>query len=83
MTTIKSTTNCPTCLSECNVEGDLTKNYVPKYTNETHPFSEDDVLQIIQGLKNYTHESHTILGHDEREPIEFLELWKSQRNKLI
>jgi hypothetical protein len=34
--TIKSVTNCPTCNSECKVNGGTTKYYVPvkKYTEE-------------------------------------------------
>lgn len=50
---------------------------------ETHPFSEEDVLDLIQSLKDYTHESHVILGQDEREPIEFLEIWKSKQIKTL
>ena len=31
------------------------------------------MIELVQSLKDYTHESHTILGHDEREASEFVE----------
>lgn len=41
--TIKSVTNCPTCGSECKVEGGTTHHYVPikKYT-------EEDILELFK-----------------------------------
>ena len=56
---------------------------VNKTTQETNSFSEADMLNMIQSLKDYTHESHSILGFDEREPKEFLEIWKEQQIKTI
>jgi hypothetical protein len=32
----------------------------------------------VQGLKDYTHESHTILGHDEREASEFVDIFYNE-----
>jgi hypothetical protein len=36
---------------------------------------KEDMLDLIQSLKDYTKEGHVILGHDEREPEEFLNIW--------
>jgi hypothetical protein len=33
------------------------------------------MIQLVQGLKDYTHESHTILGYDEREASEFVDIF--------
>lgn len=52
-------------------------------SKETHPFSKADVLDIIQSLKDYTHESHKVLGHDEREPEEFLQIWKEEQLETL
>ena len=52
-------------------------------SQETHSYSKEDMLNLIQSLKDYTHESHSILGQDEREPIEFLEIWESKQIKTL
>jgi len=44
-------------------------------------YSESEVLQLIQHLKDYTRESEIVLGYDERKPIEFLEIFKSNLKK--
>lgn len=36
------------------------------------------LIDLVQSLKDYTHESHAILGHDEREASEFVEIFKQQ-----
>ena len=48
--TIKSVTNCPTCGSECKVEGGNTHYYVPikKYT-------EEDIRNAIREGRNSVH----------------------------
>jgi hypothetical protein len=33
------------------------------------------MIDLVQSLKDYTHESHTILGHDERDASEFVEIY--------
>ena len=43
-------------------------------------FSRLDMLDLIQSLKDYTLESHVILGHDEREPEDFLQTWEADQN---
>jgi hypothetical protein len=39
---------------------------------------KDRMIQLVQGLKDYTHESHTILGHDEREASEFVDIFYNE-----
>ena len=41
---------------------------------ELYCFTKQDMLDLIQGLKDYTREGHVILGYDEREPEEFLKI---------
>jgi K+/H+ antiporter YhaU regulatory subunit KhtT len=36
------------------------------------------MIALVQSLKDYTHESHSILGHDEREAAEFVEIFINQ-----
>ena len=37
------------------------------------------LCDLVDELKNYTSESNNILGHDEREPIEFVEIFLNKR----
>lgn len=47
-------------------------------------FNEDDMINLIQLLKDYTRESHSILGFDERNAKELLEIYENiRRNKRI
>lgn len=45
-------------------------------------YSEAQVLRLIEGLKDYTAEGHVVLGHDERTPQEFLEIFKQKEAAL-
>ena len=38
------------------------------------------LIQFASELKDYTHESKSILGDDEREPIEFVEIFLKKIN---
>jgi prephenate dehydrogenase len=38
------------------------------------------LCDLVEQLKDYTNESKSILGHDEREPIEFVEIFLKERN---
>ena len=40
-------------------------------------YSEEEVCNIIQSLKDYTIESGIALGHDKREPIDFLNIYNA------
>ena len=39
---------------------------------------KNQLIELVQSLKNYTHESKTILGHDERDASEFVEIFLNQ-----
>jgi len=48
MTTIKTVTHCPTCGSECKVEGEgETHYYIPK-----NKYTEEDMKSLIEFLRN-------------------------------
>jgi hypothetical protein len=38
------------------------------------------LCDLVEQLKDYTNESKSILGHDEREPIEFVEIFLKERD---
>lgn len=59
--------------------------YIEGYnkSQSTHQYSEQNMLDLIQSLKDYTAESNNILGHDEREPVEFLNIFKDNQPKVI
>jgi len=39
------------------------------------------LCDLVEQLKDYTHQSKSILGHDEREPIEFVEIFLTEKRK--
>ncbi len=39
---------------------------------------KEQMIQLVQGLKDYTREPHTILGHDEREASEFVDIFYNE-----
>jgi hypothetical protein len=39
------------------------------------------MIDLVQRLKDYTRESHNVLGFDEREACEFVELFNNQTFK--
>ena len=41
-------------------------------------YTKEDLIDLVQGLKDYTKESHTILGHDDREPSEFVNIFLNE-----
>ena len=50
-----------------------------KLYQQAKEMEKERMIQLVQGLKDYTHESHTILGHDERNASEFVDIFL-QRN---
>ena len=42
---------------------------------------EEMLCDLVEQLKDYTHQSKSILGHDEREPIEFVEIFLKERDE--
>ena len=45
---------------------------------EAKEMEKERMIQLVQGLKDYTHESHTILGHDERDASEFVDIFYNE-----
>jgi hypothetical protein len=43
-------------------------------------YTKQDLIDLVQQLKDYTKESHTILGHDDREAIEFVDIFLDYSN---
>jgi hypothetical protein len=39
------------------------------------------LVDLVQQLKDYTRESHNVLGFDEREASEFVEIFKQKKNE--
>ncbi len=68
--TIKSVTHCPTCGSECKVEGDNTHHYVP-----IKKYIEEDVAENYLALKE-------LFEKVLREHIALAELRDFYRNKI-
>jgi hypothetical protein len=44
-------------------------------------YSEEDMIDLVEQLKDYTKESHTILGHDKRDAKEFVNIFKKLKKK--
>ena len=42
-------------------------------------YTKNDLIDLVQSLKDYTHESHSILGHDERDAQEFVDIFLKDR----
>ena len=49
--------------------------------NDTEMFTKKDLIDLVEGLKHYTHESRTILGLDEREAVEFVDIFLDNRKQ--
>lgn len=45
-------------------------------------YTELDLIDLVQSLKDYTNESHNILGHDEREAKEFVDIFLKDRTPI-
>ena len=52
-------------------DGAFTKPFIDK----AKAMEKKQMIDLIQALKDYTYESHTILGHDEREAEEFVNIF--------
>jgi len=52
--------------------------WIYNFIEQAKEMEKERMIQLVQGLKDYTHESHTILGHDEREASEFVDIFYNQ-----
>jgi len=63
----------------------LTKMYESGYKKgfedaQENRWTNQDMLDLITGLLNYTHESHTVLGHDGRDAEYYFNLFVERKN---
>ena len=61
---------------EMNLSGD--GRVLDEILKEAKEMEKERMIQLVQSLKDYTHESHNILGHDEREASEFVDIFYEQ-----
>jgi hypothetical protein len=47
----------------------------------TEVFTKEELVEFAQELKDYTRESHSILGHDDRDAEEFVSLYLINKDK--
>ena len=45
-------------------------------------YTENDLIDLVQSLKDYTHESRSILGHDERDAKEFVHIFLKDKSPI-
>jgi len=57
------------------------KSYIKGYKAAQQNYSKEDLCNLVQQLKDYTNESLNILGCDEREPQEFVDIFLKSLNK--
>ena len=43
-------------------------------------YTKQDLIDLVESLKDYTKESHTILGHDDRDASEFVNIFLDYTN---
>jgi len=63
------------------VNHDYEEGFIDGYNKAKETlYTKQDLIDLVQGLKDYTKESHTILGHDDREAIEFVDIFLDYSN---
>ena len=61
--------------NELTKEQTLANHYAIKQDLQ---MEREQMIDLVQSLKDYTNESHNILGHDEREASEFVDIYYTQ-----
>jgi hypothetical protein len=57
--------------------------YIPKHILEqAKEMEKQRMIDLVQHLKNYTRESNNVLGFDERETSEFVDIFYNKTFKL-
>lgn len=46
-----------------------------KPVQQNTSYTKQDLIDLVQSLKDYTHESGKVLGHDDREAFEFVDIY--------
>lgn len=63
------------------IKEDYEEGFVDGYNKaKEYLYTKQDLIDLVQGLKDYTKESHTILGHDDRDAIEFVDIFLDYSN---
>ena len=63
------------------VNHDYEEGFVDGYNKAKETlYTKQDMIDLVQGLKDYTKESHTILGHDDREASDFVDIFLDYSN---
>lgn len=63
------------------VAPDYEEGFVDGYNKAKETlYTKQDLIELVQKLKDYTKESHTVLGHDDREASEFVDIFLDYSN---
>jgi intergrase/recombinase len=54
---------------------DISRRYWNELLVQAKQIQEKQLCDLVEQLKDYTLESNSVLGHDEREPKEFVEIF--------
>ena len=61
-------------------EGAITVALAGSEDKNPKKWTDQDMLDLIEGLLDYTHESHTVLGHDGRDAEYYFNLFVERKN---
>ena len=61
-------------------EGAITVALAGSEDKNPKKWTDQDMLDLIEGLMDYTHESHTVLGHDGRDAEYYFNLFVERKN---
>ena len=70
-----------TC-SNCGTQIEYFEDKMSNNKQSMKLYTETDLIDLVQSLKDYTHESHSILGHDERDAKEFVDIFLKNRTPI-
>jgi hypothetical protein len=68
---------------DLNMEMDIfhTLDVLIKISEQAKEIENKMLIDLVQSLKDYTRESHNILGFDEREASDFVKIFKENYKK--
>ena len=79
--TIKSTTNCPTCLSEVNVHGKTSHFYYPKFTQEMFDKKDKQIAKLKEQIAELKEQLNELLKIDSQKIIDLAKINGTIHNK--
>lgn len=73
-----------TWLTKHHRTGQAPLMYMLGYTEarERYEFTKQDLIDLVQSLKDYTSEIHNVLGHDERDASELVDIFLTKRTPI-